>query len=105
MESAVKLTGYILPPDAGEFQVAGFIAQNIIAGLTRNAAQKNAQATAKLRQEREATMKAVKNEETALNHAVNCFLIIQDEFLNLFPDSELVVPTQFMDTQVKVSAL
>jgi len=94
----LKLTGYILPPDAGEFQVAGFIAQNIIAGLTRNAAQKNAQATAKLRQEREVTMKAVKNEETALNHAVNCFLVIQDEFLNLFPDSELVVPTQSINS-------
>ena len=100
----LKLTGYILPPDAGEFQVAGFIAQNIIATLTRNAAQKNAQATAKLRQEREATLKAVKNEETALNHAVNCFLVIRDEFVDIFPDSELVPPIQSMDIQVEAPA-
>jgi hypothetical protein len=49
-------------------------------------------------------MKAVKNEESALNHAVNCFLVIQDEFLNHFPDSELVAPEQSMDAQVEVPA-
>jgi hypothetical protein len=100
----LNLSGRLLPADLAEFQVATFVAQNIIGVLTRNAAQRNAQATAKLRQEREATLKAVKSEETALNHAVNCFLVIQDEFVNLFPDSELFVPTQSIDTQVEAPA-
>ncbi|MEP0922307.1 hypothetical protein [Leptolyngbya sp. ST-U4] len=101
----LNLSGRLLPADLAEFQIATFVTQSVIGVLTRNAAQRNAQATAKLRQEREATLKAVKNEETALNHAVNCFLVIQDEFLNLFPDSELVAPTQGVDAQVEVPAL
>jgi hypothetical protein len=100
----LNLSGRLLPADLAEFQIGTFVAQSIIGVLTRNAAQRNAQTTAKLRQEREATLKAVKNEESALNHAVNCFLVIQDEFLNHFPDSDLVAPEQSIDAQVEIPA-
>ncbi|MEA5619255.1 hypothetical protein VB711_15615 [Cronbergia sp. UHCC 0137] len=45
----------------------------------------------KLNQERNASLKLVKDEETALMHAVDNFAVIQNKFERVFPDSELIL--------------
>lgn len=48
-----------------------------------------AQETEKLRQQQEQSLKVVKDEETALDHAINSFLFIQNKLITNFPASDL----------------
>lgn len=45
-----------------------------------------------LRQEREELFKKVKNEETAFDYALNCFLYVQNDLDRNFPESDLRLP-------------
>ena len=49
-----------------------------------------AQFTKASRRKREATLKSVQNEQTALMHAINVFYDFEQELLEIFPDSKLV---------------
>lgn len=67
----------------------------VVGGMVRfgaNAMQKAAQEKAeKLRQEKENSLKLVKDEQTALDHAINNFLYIQNELYKHYPQSELIL--------------
>ncbi|BFM38242.1 hypothetical protein [Synechocystis sp. LKSZ1] len=50
-----------------------------------------ARRTEELRREQAESLKKVANEETALTHAINCFVSIQNQLVYRFPASELRV--------------
>ncbi len=58
---------------------------------TKRKTEDAAMRTEQLRREREESLRKVADEETALRHAVNCFLAIQNNLAYLHPASELTV--------------
>jgi WD40 repeat protein len=57
-----------------------------------------ARRTEELRREQEESLKKVANEETALSHAINCFVSIQNQLVYRFPSSE------FKSTMTEIQA-
>lgn len=88
---AAQITLAVIAP---EFAVDPYLMQKLIntigIGLKKDerVSLKRAQ---KLKKENDSSLKLVKDEETALMHAVNNFAIIQNKLERDFPDSELIL--------------
>lgn len=77
-----------------EFQLEQALLMKLSDGIgfgLANREKASSERTEKLQQEREASLKLVKDEETALIHAVDNFVVIQNRLERDFPDSELIL--------------
>jgi hypothetical protein len=87
----LKIVQELLPP---KYQFAGETLETLIEWAETPAQQKIALAarrTEELRREQAESLKKVADEETALAHAINCFVSIQNQLVYRFPASELKV--------------
>jgi GTPase SAR1 family protein len=85
----LKVVQELLPR---KYQFAGETLETLIKWAETPAQQKidfAARRTQELRQEQAESLKKVANEETALAHAINCFVSIQNQLVYRFPASEL----------------
>ncbi len=86
---SIKMVKEWLPD---KYQVSDKIIQKLINFAEEEPQRKQEEAakrTEELRCEQEATLKAVKNEETALNHVLNSFLHIESALDYKFPVSKI----------------
>ncbi len=85
----MKILQQLLPEN---YQFAEHILQKLIE-IAEEPIQKKQEAAIKrideLRREQAASIKAVENEETALNHVINCFISINNKLDSTFPESEI----------------
>ena len=86
---SLELTRIFIVPVEFEFAPA-MINKLIDSGFERRDAA-SLERTKKLKQERDASLKFVKDEETALTHAVDNFVVIQNRLERDFPDSDLIL--------------
>jgi hypothetical protein len=89
IETTISLLSHLLPE---EYRVGGFILNKFVSLASGGLRRKDAQRTEQFRRQRDASLIAVKNEKTALDHTMNSFLEIQSSFIDTFPDSELLLP-------------
>ena len=74
----------LLPPP---YQLAVPILEGIVFGVNEVGKKESE----KFWQEQEKSFQKVKDEETALKHAIDSFLYIQSKLMQNFPDSELIL--------------
>ncbi len=89
VEFTVSLLSSFLPD---EYRFGGVILNRAVSLAGGGLRRKDAQRTEQFRRQRDASLRAVKNEHTAIEHTINSFWTIQSTFIDAFPDSELLLP-------------
>ncbi|MDZ8082415.1 MAG: hypothetical protein RMX35_25545 [Nostoc sp. DcaGUA01] len=88
---SIAVAAWFLPP---EFQFEQALLYKLSEGIgfgLEGREKTSIEREEKLNQERNASLKLVKDEETALMHAVDNFAVIQNNLERYFPDSELIL--------------
>ncbi|HEY9660389.1 MAG TPA: hypothetical protein V6C65_18205 [Allocoleopsis sp.] len=83
-----EFASYFLPL---EFQLPVWIISEVGSGINSIRQQSLEEKAKKLQSEKEQSMKLVNDEETALEHSIKSFLLVQTEFQRDFPASDLIV--------------
>ncbi len=90
LQEALQALPHVLPQD---YQFCKPILQSLVSLATSSFKGRTitAQQTEQQRRERDSSLKLVKDEETALKHAIDNFVLIQNRLQQYFPESELVL--------------